>query len=102
MTGKCFKRIYNLYKDVKSQARTKKGSTLFFDCNIGVRQGEKLSPILFIFYLNDLESFLFSRQAQGININVDTNDTFVYFKLLILYADDTVILVTILKVCNMP
>ena len=92
VTGKCFKLIYNLYKDIKSQVRTKEGSTLFFDCNIGVRQGENLSPILFIFYLNDLESFLFSRQAQGININVYTNDTFVYFKLLILlYADDTVI-----------
>ena len=42
-------------------------------------------------YLNDLESFLFSRQAQCINIDVDINDTLFYFKLLILlYADDTV------------
>ena len=62
------------------------------DCNIGVRQGENLSPILFTFYLNDLEKYLSAKQLNGIECDVLTDDAHVYFKLLVLlYADDTVL-----------
>lgn len=92
ITGKCFTLISNLYKDIKSQVVTSEGNTAFFDCNIGVRQGENLSPILFTFYLNDLENFLARRNVNGISCNVLTDETSLYFKLLILlYADDTVL-----------
>ena len=47
INGKCFDFIYNMYKDIKSKITTSKGSTNFFSCNIGVRQGENLSPFLF-------------------------------------------------------
>ena len=30
----------------------------FFMCNVGVKQGENLSPFLFSIFLNDLEDFL--------------------------------------------
>ena len=92
ITGKCFKLIFNMYKGIKSQISTNEGSTAFFDCNIGVRQGENLSPILFTFYLNDLESFLATRQVNGVECDVITDETHIYFKLLILlYADDAVL-----------
>ena len=44
ITGKCFNFIFNLYKDIKSKVSTNEGSTEFFDCNIGVWQGESMSP----------------------------------------------------------
>ena len=46
----------------------------------------------FTFYLNDLESFLSTRQVNGVECDVITDETHIYFKLLILlYADDTVL-----------
>ena len=38
-----------------------------FLCNVGVRQGENLSPFLFSLYINDLESFLQSNEMVGFN-----------------------------------
>ena len=35
------------------------------NCNVGVRQGENLSPLLFSLYLNDLEEFLASKRVGG-------------------------------------
>ena len=82
--------FFNMYQGIKSKISTNDGSTAFFDCNIGVRQGENLSPILFTFYLNDLEKFLSAKQVNGIECDVLTDDAFVYFKLLVLlYAYDT-------------
>ena len=81
-----------MYQGIKSKISTNDGSTAFFDCNIGVRQGENLSQILFTFYLNYLEQYLSTRQVHGIECDVLTDDAHVYFKLLVLlYADDTVL-----------
>ena len=81
-----------MYQGIKSKISTNDGSTAFFDCNVGVRQGENLSPILITFYLNDPEQYLSSRQVSGIECDVLTDDAYVYFKLLVLlYADDTVL-----------
>ena len=55
----------------------------FFDCNIGVRQGENLSPIRFTFYLNDLEKYLTFRKVNGIDFDGLTDNAHVYFKLLV-------------------
>ena len=90
--GKCFKLIFNLYKDIKSKVMTHEGSTEFFSCHIGVRQGENLSPFLFTIFLNDLEQFLGSQNVNGIKCDINSNDIAVFLKLLILlYADDTVL-----------
>ena len=70
---------------------TSEGSTAFFDCNIGVRQGENLSPLLFSIFLNDLEKYL-NENVNGICFNSTFDDIHLYLKLfLLLYADDTVI-----------
>lgn len=92
VTGKCFNFIFNLYKDIKSKVSTNEGSTECFDCNIGVRQGESMSPILFTFFLNDLEHFLNSKNVDGVKCDFVTDEIVIYFKLLVLmYADDTVL-----------
>lgn len=90
--GKCYNLIKNLYKDIKSKVSTREGDTALFDCTIGVRQGENLSPFLFSIFLNDLELFLSRKNVSGITCDHDFEETNYYLKLLILlYADDTVI-----------
>ena len=93
INGKCFNLIHNMYKNVKSKISTNEGSSNFFSCNVGVRQGENLSPFLFSIFLNDLDASLRSEGVPGVNIGVTIDDSHVFLKLLILlYADDTVIL----------
>ena len=38
----------------------------FLPCLNGVRQGEHLLPFLFALYLNDLDTFLTSKNVQGV------------------------------------
>lgn len=90
--GKCYNLIKNLYEDIKSKVSTREGNTDLFDCTIGVRQGENLSPFLFSIFLNDLEDYLFQKNVNGITCDFDLQETNIYLKLIILlYADDTVI-----------
>ena len=54
-----------------------------FKCNIGTRQGCKLSTILFILFIDDLVEELNDSGIKGIQISNDDPDV-----LTILYADD--------------
>ena len=96
--GKMFKIIHNLYANAKSCVRIGNSKSTSFSSNIGVRQGENLSPVLFSIFLNDLSEFFphayngLNDIAQMSNIIFSNNDIEVYFTLyILLYADDTVI-----------
>ena len=97
--GKMFKIIHNLYANAKSCVRIGNSKSKSFSSNIGVRQGENLSPVFFSLFLNDLTEFI-SHAYDGLNAVSDmskillSNDEIeVYFKLyILLYADDTVVL----------
>lgn len=91
--GKFFNVIYNLYLNIKSCVSSNNEKSPFFSSFCGLRQGENLSPVLFSLFLNDLEAYLFQKQSKGIVIDVDSEDFTLFLKLIILlYADDTVIL----------
>ena len=45
---------------------TNEGNTDYFNCQVGVRQGENLSPFLFSIYLNDLEHYLMGQKVNGV------------------------------------
>ena len=68
----------------------------FFSCNVGVWQGENVSPFLFSMYINDLEQYLIESNIIGLQSITDPieEELFLYLKLYdLVYADDTVILV---------
>lgn len=72
-----------MYSDVKTRVFMNGETSESFQCKLGVRQGESLSPFLFAVYINDLEGKLGETEA-----GIDIQD----LKLLSLfYADDVVI-----------
>ena len=81
---KLFKFIQSIYANVK--LRVKYGTELIseFECYLGVRQRESLSPFLFSLYLNDIENRFYNSRITGIDIgNVKL--------FLLLYTDDITI-----------
>lgn len=95
ITGKIFKSIYNLYSNVKSCVRHNSSCSNFFPCEVGVRQGENLSPFLFSLFLNDLESYFIQHDITGLEkVNeYCLNELGIYIRIfLLLYADDTILL----------
>lgn len=90
INGKVYQVIYNMYSNIKSCISLNGNFSNFFVSNIGVRQGENLSPLLFSLFLNDVQSYLCDKGAIGIELYHHSD---IWLKLLILlYADDTVIL----------
>ena len=66
INGNVIRVIYNLYENAKSCIRKENKLSNYFSCNVGVRQGEKLSPLLFAIYLNDFE-YTISRKYKGLS-----------------------------------
>lgn len=92
--GKFFNVVLSMYSQTKSLLKCNGLYTNSFNCNIGIRQGENLSSLLFSIFLNDLESYLNENDCDYIFVR-DHTHMHVFFKLFILlYADDTVLLAT--------
>ena len=72
VTGKDLRIIQNLYQKTKACVRVNGETSDLFDCIIGVRQENNLSPLLFIILLNDFINFMQSR-FEGICLTPDQN-----------------------------
>ena len=82
--GKILNVVMSMYKQIKSRVKLDCNISTGFSCELGVRQGECLSPFLFAMYLNDLEDEFYLKGSTGIDIGM--------LKIfLLLYADDIVI-----------
>ena len=93
INGKFYNVIRNLYYNIKSCVSVNNEHSPFFGSLCGVRQGENLSPVLFSLFLNDLEAYLSHKNNDGVTIDIENEDFYIYLKIIILlYADDTVIL----------
>ncbi|XP_053399819.1 uncharacterized protein LOC128557111 [Mercenaria mercenaria] len=75
------KALKAMYSTVKSCVRYNHSQSDFFESHVGLKQGDPSSPLLFMFFVNDLMN----------NINSDLNDIFTIEEMklfLLLYADD--------------
>ena len=91
VNGKILNVIRSMYSNVKSCVMVDQQFSETVTCNLGVRQGENLSPLLFAFYVNDLQEKCIECNCNYLNFNDDLVNA--YLRLLVLmYADDTVIL----------
>lgn len=89
--GKILNVIRSMYNNIKSCVMLEQQKSNTFICNMGVRQGENLSPLLFAFFVNDIESELIKHNCSYLNFKEDLLNN--YLQLLVLmYADDTIIL----------
>ncbi|MCG8047978.1 MAG: reverse transcriptase family protein, partial [Candidatus Thiodiazotropha endolucinida] len=82
--GKILDIIRSIYTIVKSRVKYNNSLSEPFTCQMGVRQGECLSPFLFSMYINDLEEELTTKGASGVDIGMIN----IY---LLSYADDIVL-----------
>ena len=99
VNGKVMRVIHALYNNAKSCVKSEKCLSRVFESNVGVRQGENLSPLLFAIYINDLNQYL-STFYDGLKTIEDhahrlfsDNNIDIFLKLyILLYADDTIIM----------
>ena len=82
--GKLLSLIRSMYKEVKSCVRHLNTLSDFFDFYIGLMQGEICSPLLFAFFISDIENSLQENADAGITLD----QLSLY---LILFADDAVL-----------
>ena len=101
INGRLMKLIFNMYQDTKACIKLNNKLSNSFICNIGVRQGDNLSPLLFALFINDFEKHL--SNIDGYNglsslntlfTNATVNDDLeTFLKLyILLYADDTIVM----------
>ena len=64
--GRIMKLIFNLYQNTKASVKFNNTLSQSFNCNIGVKQGDNLLPLLFALFINDFEKSL-SEKYNGLN-----------------------------------
>ena len=76
--------LQSMYSTVKSCVRVNGTLSEFFDSYMGFKQGEPFSPLLFIFFVNDMYSYLQTHSLDYLSVD----ELQIY---ILLFADDTVL-----------
>ena len=85
ITGNMYRAISSMYSNPRSRVILNEHETEYFDCPIGVKQGDCLSPTLFSIFINDLATSI-----KDSNIGVILDEGLLIN--ILLYADDIVLL----------
>jgi hypothetical protein len=85
VTGKLLNVIKSMYSKLKCCVKFDGHFSNFFTSNIGLMQGESFPPLLYSFYVNDMEIELINSGCQSYEFT--SLNLF-----LLVYADDTVLL----------
>ena len=90
--GYMYQAISSLYSNPKSRVILNDYETDYFDCPIGVKQGDCLSPTLFAIFINDLANEV-KNSGVGVALNIDDGEHIDEYALvnILLYADDIVL-----------
>ena len=99
INGDLMRVVHNLYQNAKACIKKSNVVSNSFQVNVGVRQGENLSPLLFAIFLNDFELFIskcydgLSAVSEEAKRFLSDEDREVFLRLFsLLYADDTIVL----------
>ena len=86
-----YQAIAALYTNPQSRVILEELETAYFDCPLGVKQGDCLSPSLFAIYINDLAKEI---KAAGLGLKLEAEDGLLsdYLLCILMYADDIVCL----------
>lgn len=76
--------VRSMYNEVKACVRNMNTLSDFFDCDVGLMQGEICSPLLFFLFISDIENSL----QENLDAGITLDQLSLY---LILFADDAVI-----------
>ena len=78
------KALQSMYNSVKACVRYNNKCSQFFDINAGVKQDDPLSPVLFIFFINDILESTSNENGDAMSING-------FNLFMLLNADDAVL-----------
>ena len=102
INGKFLNIVKAMYEKSRSCVLINGEKSNFFSSLAGVRQGEILSPLLFAFYINDLECFLKNKEIMPLQHLSATSkiaaeymgldDDYIMELLALYYADDTILM----------
>ena len=81
ITGNMYSEISSLYSNPRSRVILNEYETEYFDCPVGVKQGDCLSPTLFAIFINDLAT-----ELKNSNIGVILEDNMLCFMQTILFC----------------
>ena len=87
--------IRNMYKNIKSNIIFNKNISEYFPCEMGVTQGENLSPFLFALFLNDVEDYLSRHDVLGLHTISDVLEDELNLLMrifILLYAEDSALM----------
>ena len=85
INGNMYRAISSLYSNPRSRVILNDHETEYFDCPVGVKQGDCLSPTLFAIFINDL-----AIEIKNSNIGVKLDENLAIN--ILLYADDILLL----------